>query len=491
MYGVSGSIKILVIEDDEDDYFLTTQTLRSIPGSEKWIIDWCYNYKNALQHLCERKYDLYFIDYFLGGKTGLDLLKESITQECMEPIIMLTGQGNRAIDMESMRSGATDYLIKSELNPEKLERSIRYALEKSHHLKNLRTNEQKYRSIFENSMDAIFLLDDELRLVTVNKATTGMLEYTEEELKGMYVTDLIEEFEEAEQLSKQFQALREVRDREVKLVCKGGDVKTCLLSIVTSSGYSEKEFIQGILHDITQLRIAEKSLLQMEKTALFSKLVQTLAHEIRNPLNNVSLASQQLGKEDHYEFQEQYFDMIIRNNNRINAILTQLMFSSGEQLGKHEPTTIQGIVNDAIDGARDRLTLREIELELNYPDREIPVVADKSQLSIALLNIITNAVEAMENVKGKLAIEVEVLRDFCEIRISDNGSGITEENQKRLFDPYFTTKRNGLGFGLSATLNILQSHRAKIQVNSTPGEGTSFLVSIPLFEEIQEQVSIK
>src|SRR4030095_2868333 len=207
MYGVSGSIKILVIEDDEDDYFLTSETLRAIPGSGKWTIDWCYSYKEALQSLCERKYDLYFIDYFLGGKTGLDLLKERITQECMEPIIMLTGQGNRTIDMESMRSGATDYLTKSELNPEKLERSIRYALEKPHHLKNLKTNEQKYRSIFENSMDAIFLLDNELRLVTVNNATTRMLQYTDEELKGMHVTDLIEEFEEAEKISRQFNTM--------------------------------------------------------------------------------------------------------------------------------------------------------------------------------------------------------------------------------------------------------------------------------------------
>jgi signal transduction histidine kinase len=97
----------------------------------------------------------------------------------------------------------------------------------------------------------------------------------------------------------------------------------------------------------------------------------------------------------------------------------------------------------------------------------------------------------MENEKGKLTIEVEVSGDYCEIRITDNGSGITEENQKRLFDPYFTTKRNGLGFCLSATLNILQSHRAKIQVNSTQGKGTSFLVSVPFLEEIQEKISIK
>jgi signal transduction histidine kinase len=260
-----------------------------------------------------------------------------------------------------------------------------------------------------------------------------------------------------------------------------------LFSIVTSSGYGEKQLIQGILHDITQLRTAEKTILQMEKTALISKLVQTLAHEIRNPLNNVSLASQQLKKEDHYDFQQQYFDMIIRNNNRINAILTQLMFSSGEQFGKHERTTIQHVVNEAVEGAKDRLTLKEIELVLNYPEHEVHLVADKNQLSIAILNIITNAIEAMEEVKGKLEIDVEISENHCQISIKDNGIGITEENLKRLFDPYFTTKRSGLGFGLSATLNILQSHRAKIEVDSKPGFGTTFLVSVPLPEDGQNQ----
>jgi len=480
MYGVGRNIRILIVEDDEDDFFLTADTIKRISGADKWQIDWCFQYQLALQNICEKNYDLYFIDYYLGNKTGLDLLKESITQNCMEPIIMLTGKGNRDIDLESMTSGATDYLVKSELNPEKLERSIRYALEKARHLRELRTNEQKYRSIFEHSIDAIFVMDENLQLVTVNKATSRLLGYTENELEQMRITDLIADPEQAEIVATEFTQTRRVKDKELEFRCQNGDLKICLFSIIVSSGTQVLEQIQGILHDITELRQAELAITQMEKTALISRLVQTLAHEIRNPLNNISLAAQQLKKEPNDEDLVEYLDMIIRNNNRINTILKQLMFSSGEQITRPEITTVQEVINEAIDGAKDRIMLKDIDLEVDYPDMGVPIMADKSQLSIALLNIITNAVEAMEEVKGKLTIKTRVGENRCEIEISDNGSGITEENQRKLFDPYFTTKRTGLGFGLAGTLNILQLHKAAISVVSTPGRGTRFTISIPL-----------
>ena len=146
-------IRILIIEDDEDDFFLTSQYIKSIPESKNWKIDWCYRYEEAIEHICDKKYDLYFVDYFLGAKTGLDLLREKAIKNCHEPIILLTGKGNQEIDLEAMISGATDYLVKSELNTEKLERTIRYALEKAQTLKALRINEEKYRNIFEQSKD--------------------------------------------------------------------------------------------------------------------------------------------------------------------------------------------------------------------------------------------------------------------------------------------------------------------------------------------------
>ena len=113
--------RILIVDDDEDDYLITSDLIRNIPSSG-FTINWCYSYKDALEQMKNRAADIYFIDYRLGAKTGLDLLKEAIASGCEEPVILLTGKGNHTVDMEAMRVGAMDYLVKGELNEEKLER---------------------------------------------------------------------------------------------------------------------------------------------------------------------------------------------------------------------------------------------------------------------------------------------------------------------------------------------------------------------------------
>jgi len=473
-------IRILIIEDDEDDFFLTSQYIKSIPESKNWKIDWCYRYEEAIEHICDKKYDLYFVDYFLGAKTGLDLLREKAIKNCHEPIILLTGKGNQEIDLEAMISGATDYLVKSELNTEKLERTIRYALEKAQTLKALRINEEKYRNIFEQSKDAIFILDSAMKFSSVNQTTIQMLEYTLDEMLHLSVTDLMANELHALELIETFRTKGEINDVEIELVCKSGKEKICLFSASIITDSNENSFIQGLLHDITQLKTAEKTVLMVEKLAVAARLVQTLAHEIRNPLTNITLSYEQLQKTDHLESQEPYFEIIYRNSNRINNILSQLIYSSRPTEVILYPNYVQAILDDAIAGASDRIVLKNIRLQVKYPNESLVVMADKAQLSMAFLNIITNSIEAMEEKEGRLIISVQAHENNCEVRITDNGCGISEENQKKLFEPYFTNKRNGVGLGLSATLNVLQSHHSKIDVISIPGTGTTFCVTIPI-----------
>jgi len=148
--------RILIVEDDEDDFLIIEACIKDIPEKD-FRIDWCYDYDDALQRIGEGLYDLYFVDYLLGAKTGLDLLKEAIVMGTEEPLVLLTGIGNRDLDVQAMNIGAVDYLVKSEINTEKLERCIRYALERSAYIRALRVNELKFRNIFERSKDAVFL----------------------------------------------------------------------------------------------------------------------------------------------------------------------------------------------------------------------------------------------------------------------------------------------------------------------------------------------
>jgi DNA-binding NtrC family response regulator len=143
-----------------------------------------------LQLLRDHSFDIYFVDYRLGAKTGLDFLKESVRSAVKSRCILLTGKGNKDVDIEAMQMGATDYLIKTELNTDKLERCIRYSLERTAYLKALRANEKKYRSIFELSKDAVFIADELLRFRDMNHGNIALLGY-EKRAYQLTVYDLV------------------------------------------------------------------------------------------------------------------------------------------------------------------------------------------------------------------------------------------------------------------------------------------------------------
>ena len=171
--------RILIIEDDQDDFLIIEACIKDIP-EKAFRIDWCYNYDEALQRIARASYDIYFVDYLLGEKTGLELLREARALNCDEPLILLTGIGNREVDVQAMTIGAVDFLVKSEINTEKLERCIRYALERSAYNKALRVKERKFLNIFERSKDAVFLTGEDLVFRDVNNATCELFKYDKE-----------------------------------------------------------------------------------------------------------------------------------------------------------------------------------------------------------------------------------------------------------------------------------------------------------------------
>jgi PAS domain S-box-containing protein len=483
--------RILIVDDDEDDFLITSDLIRNIPSSG-FSINWCYSYKEALDQMKNRASDIYFIDYRLGAKTGLDLLKEAIAAGCEEPVILLTGKGNHTVDMEAMRVGAWDYLIKGELNEEKLERSIRYALEKSASVKALRANERKYRNMFERSKDMVFTADRQGRFKDVNSATADLLGYTREELMEINMYELFIQKKEEERFRYLFTERAEVNDLEAEIRTKQGEHRICIISASLEKDNNNQDYMQGIVHDITNLKKAEKVTLQIEKLAAAGRLVRTLAHEVRNPLNNINLSvehlREELGAEENGS--STYLEIIQRNSNRIGALITELLNSSRPAEMKMEPHVLQSIMDESILEAIDRLTLQRIKLEIKYPDNPVVVAVDKEKLKLAFSNIIINATEAIHHKQGRISIVINADPERS-IVISDNGCGISEENISRLFEPYFTSKRNGMGLGLASTLNIIQSNKGAIDVKSTVNVGTSFIISFPNSQEVVEPMKME
>ncbi len=474
-------IKILIVDDDQDDFIITSEYIRHIPNTA-FQIDWCPKYDLALGFMNACSYHLYFVDYRLGAKSGVDLLKEALSLGCEDPIILLTGKGNYAVDIEAMQLGALDYLVKTELTVEKMERSIRYALERTGTMKALKANERKYRSIFEKSKDIVFITDDTLNFRDVNDTVFNMLGYTKEEMLEMNLADLVEQAQHKKFLQQTLLSKKEVNDWEVIMTTKDGERKSCMLTASYENSYDDP-YVQGIIHDITNLRKAEKVTLQAEKLAAAGRLVRTLAHEVRNPLNNITLSVEQLLQDVKDENMQLYLDMIQRNSKRISDLISELLNTSKPTEIKLEEFILQTILDDVIAAAIDRLTLKRIKLQVSYPDDFLNIRADREKLKIALLNIVINAIEAMEEGKGSLSISLTQLPGQALLRIADNGCGISEENISRLFEPYFTQKRNGVGLGLAFTLNIMQAHRASIEVSSVLGGGSTFLITFPLVED--------
>ncbi len=134
----SGTIQILLIEDDEDDYLLLKDYLEELDPHTKIKLDWVRTYQEGLVQILQAKHDLYLVDHYLGEYSGLDLLKEAVRAGCQAPIIIVTGLPDREIDQAAVLAGATDYLVKGQFDGKMLERSIRYALERNRLLNRIR-----------------------------------------------------------------------------------------------------------------------------------------------------------------------------------------------------------------------------------------------------------------------------------------------------------------------------------------------------------------
>src|SRR5271170_1572741 len=125
----SEAIRVMLVEDDEDDYILTRGHFTEMRGS-RFQLEWFNSYQTGLEAMVRNRHDICLLDYRLGAKNGIDLLREAVKGGCQAPVILLTGLGQHEVDVEAMKAGAADYLVKASLQADVLERSIRYALER-------------------------------------------------------------------------------------------------------------------------------------------------------------------------------------------------------------------------------------------------------------------------------------------------------------------------------------------------------------------------
>ena len=206
----------------------------------------------------------------------------------------------------------------------------------------------------------------------------------------------------------------------------------------------------------------------------FGPFIIGLIHELRNPLTNIKLSVELLESATKDAEWKIFVDIIRRSTTRINDLINDLL-KHRQNAVQAERNSIHQLLDEVLELTKDRINLKNIMLIKKYA-RDCELTFNRSEMKIALTNIMGNAIEAMTAVDGKLEIVTKSVDGRYVLMIRDNGCGISKENLKNIFKPYFTSKADGLGLGLTATYNLLRSNNISVNVESGEGKGTCFIL---------------
>ena len=241
-----------------------------------------------------------------------------------------------------------------------------------------------------------------------------------------------------------------------------------------------------------ELERAHEQMVRVEKMASIGKLAAIVAHEINNPLAGIliyaKLLLKRLSRQDRGGEAEaatrKSLEMIAAESARCGEIVKGLLQFSRQEKANMGLNALSELIRQSVRLVQHKLDLMNVRAELRLDEGLPPVVCDAQQVRQALVALFINACEAMQANEGVLVVESRGLpkRGMVEVRVSDNGSGMDEETRQHIFEPFFTTKEagKGTGLGLSIVYGIVNGHGGEIEVTSSPGEGTTFRISLPV-----------
>jgi two-component system NtrC family sensor kinase len=236
-----------------------------------------------------------------------------------------------------------------------------------------------------------------------------------------------------------------------------------------------------------ELKQAHEHLIQFERMASIGKLAAIVAHEINNPLAGIlvyaKLLLKKLAGDDSAGESKRYLSMIASESARCGDIVKGLLQFSRQAKVNLEPNDINEIIAESLRLIQHKIDLMGITSEVRLDPTINHVICDAQQIKQALVALLINACEAMKQGEGVLRTESRRLADdrVVEIEVSDNGVGMDQATQKQIFEPFFTTKEQGkgVGLGLAVVYGIVNGHSGEIDVRSSPGLGTTFVIRLP------------
>ena len=365
----------------------------------------------------------------------------------------------------------------------------------------LSSNEiDRLETVMDSLFRGILVCDTAHKLVLANKAARRFLSIVSYEQARETIWSVIPDVKVSDFLAGTLLSADKAEEKEFDV--EGGGIQR-LLSVSVMPLVQDRQ-VSGslvLVDDITERRSREARMRRVENLASLTTLAAGIAHEIKNPLGSLSIHVQLIQKAmeaqeklclDNHQIEKtecepgKYFNVIDKYLNvvneeidRLNAIVVDFLFAVRPINAVFRRGNVNDFIMELVEFVSLELTEAHIECILNLKENLPAVDFDAGLMKPALLNLIKNAAAAM-NGGGILTITTEETESEVRITIADTGTGISDENFPKIFEPYFTTKENGTGLGLTVVFKVINEHQGEISVKSKEGEGTVFTISLPI-----------
>ena len=495
-------IRILYIDDYELDRELVKDALEKEHGGfEVTEVSNKQEFETLLKN-CE--FDVVLSDFNIAGFDGLQVLEAVQAHDPSLPVIIVTGTGSEEIAVMALKQGASDYVIKRPKHIRRLPQTIFAAIEKqtlrdqSRKTENsLKESEEKYRKIFENIFVGIYQVAIDGKFIFANKKMVEMFGYSSyKELEAIGgITELYARPEERQKKIDEIIKKGFIID-EIEFMRKDGKSIWCRINSRKTTNKKGLIVLEGLLEDVTEIRNMRIQLQQAQRLEAIGTLAGGIAHDFNNILSSVigytELALDAVGGNTVLAG---YLKEVYTAGHRAKNLIKQILTFARQSDKEIKPVQVSVIVEETLKFLRSSIPTT-IEIRHNIESNSL-IMGDSTQIHQILMNLCTNAFQAMEENGGVLNIGLTDVRldadftkqyedfnpgDYLKLSVSDTGSGISPEIMSSIFEPYFTTKAtgDGTGVGLATVNGIVKKYGGEIIVESEVEKGSTFSVYLPV-----------